>query len=152
MRRFGRPWIKKHGEGSIFLRYGIEPLVTISHYETPFHLAKTYNGWMSHDLIGFYERYVRTIFTRYREKVKYWLTFNEINSVLNRFYDRWQKPLFIVENGLGAKDVLVADGAGGMTVEDDYRIVTASSTSTEMTTGRERSRGTARNRSTGIGT
>ena len=115
-------WIKQHGEGSIFLRYGIEPLVTISHYETPFHLAKTYNGWMSHDLIGFYERYVRTIFTRYREKVKYWLTFNEINSVLNRFYDRWQKPLFIVENGLGAKDVLVADGAGGMTVEDDYRI------------------------------
>ena len=37
-------WIKQHGEGSIFLRYGIEPLVTISHYETPFHLAKTYNG------------------------------------------------------------------------------------------------------------
>ena len=273
-------------------KYGIEPLVTISHYETPLHLAKTYNGWMSHDLIDFYERYVRTIFTRYRDKVKYWLTFNEINSVLhepllsggimtpkselslsdlyqachhefvasaravkigheiipdakigcmilamptypltpapddmiavmqaehfndffgdmhvrgvypgymkryfrengieirateaelkllrehtvdfvsfsyyvsicegaggtagggnilggkknpylrasewgwqidpqglrlvlNRFYDRWQKPLFIVENGLGAKDVLVADGAGGMTVEDDYRI------------------------------
>lgn len=273
------------------LKYGIEPLVTISHYETPLHLAKTYNGWMSHELIGFYERYVRTIFTRYRDKVKYWLTFNEINSVLhepllsggiltpkselslqdlyqachhefvasalatkigheiipeaqigcmilamptypltpapddmiavmraehfndffgdmhvrgvypgymnryfrengieirateelrllrehtvdfvsfsyyvsicegaggtagggnllggkrnpylkasewgwqidpqglrlvlNRYYDRWQKPLFIVENGLGAKDVLVADGAGGMTVADDYRI------------------------------
>ena len=66
------------------LRYGIEPLVTISHYETPLHLAKTYNGWMSHDLIDFYERYVRTIFTRYRDKVKYWLTFNEINSVLHR--------------------------------------------------------------------
>ena len=64
-------------------KYGIEPLVTISHYETPLHLAKAYNGWMSHDLIGFYERYVRTIFTRYRDKVKYWLTFNEINSVLH---------------------------------------------------------------------
>ena len=273
-------------------KYGIEPLVTISHYETPLHLAKAYNGWMSRDLIGFYERYVRTIFTRYRDKVKYWLTFNEINSVLhepllsggiltpkselslqdlyqachhefvasalatkigheiipeaqigcmilamptypltpapddmiavmqaehfndffgdmhvrgvypgymkryfrendieirateeelqllqehtvdfvsfsyyvsicegaggtagggnllggkknpylkasewgwqidpqglryvlNRYYDRWQKPLFIVENGLGAKDELVADGAGGRTVADDYRI------------------------------
>nr|WP_314808974.1 glycoside hydrolase family 1 protein [uncultured Selenomonas sp.] len=273
-------------------KYGIEPLVTISHYETPLHLAKAYNGWMNHDLIGFYERYVRTIFTRYRDKVKYWLTFNEINSVLhepllsggiltpkselslqdlyqachhefvasalatkigheiipeaqigcmilamptypltpapddmiavmqaehfndffgdmhvrgvypgymkryfrengieirateeelrllrehtvdfvsfsyyvsicegaggtagggnilggkknpylkasdwgwqidpqglrlvlNRYYDRWQKPLFIVENGLGAKDVLVSDGAGGRTVADDYRI------------------------------
>ena len=273
-------------------KYGIEPLVTISHYETPLHLAKAYNGWMNHDLIGFYERYVRTIFARYRSKVKYWLTFNEINSVLhepllsggiltpkselslqdlyqachhefvasalatkigheiipdakigcmilamptypltpapddmiavmraehfndffgdmhvrgvypgymkryfrendieirateeelrllrehtvdfvsfsyyvsicegaggaagggnllggkknpylkasewgwqidpqglrlvlNRCYDRWQKPLFIVENGLGAKDVLVSDGAGGRTVADDYRI------------------------------
>lgn len=273
-------------------KYGIEPLVTISHYETPLHLAKAYNGWASHELIGFYERYVRTIFARYKGKVKYWLTFNEINSVLhqpllsggimtpreelslsdlyqachhelvasalatklaheimpdakvgcmvlampvypltpapddmiavmqadhfndffgdmhvrgrypgymkryfrengitikmtseeerllrentvdfvsfsyyvsicegrdgeagggnllggkknpylktsewgwqidpqglrytlNRFYDRWQKPLFIVENGLGARDVLVDDGRGGKTVEDDYRI------------------------------
>lgn len=64
-------------------KYGIEPLVTISHYETPLHLAETYDGWLDRRMIGFYERYVRTIFTRYREKVKYWLTFNEINSILN---------------------------------------------------------------------
>ena len=38
---------------------------------------------MSRDLIKFYENYVRTIFTRYKNKVKYWLTFNEINSVLH---------------------------------------------------------------------
>ena len=65
------------------LKYGIEPLVTISHYETPLHLAKTYDGWRNRKLIGFYERYVRTIFARYKGKVKYWLTFNEINSVLH---------------------------------------------------------------------
>ncbi|MDY3296667.1 glycoside hydrolase family 1 protein [Selenomonas sp.] len=65
-------------------KYGMEPLVTISHYETPLHLAKAYNGWVNHDLIGFYERYVRTIFARYGKKVKYWLTFNEINSVLHQ--------------------------------------------------------------------
>ncbi len=64
-------------------RYGIEPLVTLSHYETPLHLADTYNGWVSRDLIGLYERYVRTVFDRYRGKVTYWLTFNEINSVLH---------------------------------------------------------------------
>lgn len=64
-------------------RYGIEPLVTISHYETPLHLAKEYDGWVNRKLIGFYENYVRTIFTRYKGKVKYWLTFNEINSVLH---------------------------------------------------------------------
>lgn len=65
------------------IKYGIQPLVTISHYETPLHLAEEYDGWMDRRLIGFYEKYVRTIFTRYKDKVKYWLTFNEINSILN---------------------------------------------------------------------
>ncbi|WP_196605726.1 glycoside hydrolase family 1 protein [Pectinatus haikarae] len=64
-------------------KYGIEPLVTLSHYETPLNLAKAYDGWVNRDLIGFYERYVRTVFARYKDKVKYWLTFNEINSVLH---------------------------------------------------------------------
>lgn len=67
-------------------KYGIEPLVTISHYETPLNLAKKYDGWVNRDLIGFYENYVRTIFTRYKDKVKYWLTFNEINSVIHAPY------------------------------------------------------------------
>ena len=65
------------------LKYGIEPLVTISHYETPLHLSVKYDGWVNRDMISFYERYVRTIFNRYGSKVKYWLTFNEINSVLH---------------------------------------------------------------------
>ena len=41
---------------------------------------------------------------------------------MNELYDRYQKPLFVVENGLGAKDTLVPDGKGSYTVEDDYRI------------------------------
>ncbi len=64
-------------------KHGIEPLVTISHYETPLHLAKTYDGWVDRRMIGFYERYARTLFERYGDRVKYWLTFNEINSVLH---------------------------------------------------------------------
>ena len=64
-------------------RHGIEPLVTISHYETPLHLARTYDGWTDRRLIGFYERYVRVLFGRYGHRVRYWLTFNEINSVLH---------------------------------------------------------------------
>lgn len=64
-------------------KYGIEPLVTLSHYETPLYLAETYNGWTDRRMIGLYERYVRTVFKRYRGKVKYWLTFNEINSLLH---------------------------------------------------------------------
>jgi 6-phospho-beta-glucosidase len=65
------------------LKYGIEPLVTISHYETPLYLATEYDGWRNRKLIGFYENYVKTIFARYKDKVKYWLTFNEINSILH---------------------------------------------------------------------
>jgi 6-phospho-beta-glucosidase len=63
-------------------KHGIEPLVTISHYETPLHLARAYNGWTSRELIGFYERYCRTLFEHFGSRVKYWLTFNEINSIL----------------------------------------------------------------------
>ncbi|MDF2468954.1 MAG: 6-phospho-beta-glucosidase [Rhodococcus erythropolis] len=64
-------------------KHGIEPLVTISHYETPLYLARTYDGWSSRKMIGFYENYCRTLFARYGSRVKYWLTFNEINSVLH---------------------------------------------------------------------
>lgn len=67
-------------------KYGIEPLVTLSHYETPLNLARSYGGWTNRKLIDFYERYARTVFERYRGKVKYWLTFNEINSVLHAPY------------------------------------------------------------------
>lgn len=64
-------------------RHGITPLITISHYETPLHLAKTYDGWTSRTLIGHFERYCRTLFQRYGHRVRYWLTFNEINSVVH---------------------------------------------------------------------
>jgi 6-phospho-beta-glucosidase len=64
-------------------KHGIEPLVTISHYETPLHLARAYNGWTNRELIALYERYCLTLFERYGRRVRYWLTFNEINSVLH---------------------------------------------------------------------
>lgn len=65
------------------LHYGIEPVVTLSHYETPLHLAKEYDGFRDRRTIEFYLHYCRTVFERYKGKVHYWLTFNEINSVLN---------------------------------------------------------------------
>jgi len=63
--------------------HGITPLVTLSHYEMPWGLVKQYGGWGSRQTIGFFERYARTVFTRYKEKVKLWLTFNEINMSLH---------------------------------------------------------------------
>lgn len=64
-------------------KYHIEPLVTISHYETPLYLAETFNGWESREIITHFCRYCQTLFKRYNGRVKYWLTFNEINSVLS---------------------------------------------------------------------
>ncbi|KTS26414.1 6-phospho-beta-glucosidase [Pantoea sp. CS_6] len=63
--------------------HGIKPLVTLSHYEMPWALVKQYGGWGSRQTIGFFERYARTVFARYKEKVKLWLTFNEINMSLH---------------------------------------------------------------------
>lgn len=64
------------------LKYGIQPLVTLSHYEPPLALAKKYNGWLDRRTISFFERFAKTVFERYKDKVKYWLTFNEINAIL----------------------------------------------------------------------
>lgn len=64
------------------LKYGIEPLVTLSHYETPLGLTQKYNGWASREVIRHYVNYAETVFKRYQNKVKYWLTFNEINVML----------------------------------------------------------------------
>lgn len=60
--------------------HGIEPLVTISHYELPYALVEKYNGWESRALIDYFMNYCKVIFERYGDVVKYWLTFNEINS------------------------------------------------------------------------
>ena len=64
-------------------RHGIQPLVTLSHYEMPWGLVQNYGGWGNRQLITFFERYARTVFARYRSKVKLWLTFNEINMSLH---------------------------------------------------------------------
>lgn len=64
-------------------KYGIEPLVTLSHYETPLAIAREYGGWSNREVINFFEKYCRTVFERYKGRVHYWLTFNEINSVLH---------------------------------------------------------------------
>lgn len=65
------------------LSHGIEPLITLSHYETPYFLTKSYDGWRNRALVDYFNRFCRTVFTRYQGKVKYWLTFNEINALWN---------------------------------------------------------------------
>lgn len=68
------------------LKYHIEPLVTINHFDVPLHLIKTYGAWRNRQMIDFYLQLCHTLFTRFKGKVRYWLTFNEINMILHMPY------------------------------------------------------------------
>lgn len=63
-------------------KYGIEPLVTIAHFDCPLHLTQEYGAWKNRKMVDFYLKLCETIFTRYKGMVRYWLTFNEINALL----------------------------------------------------------------------
>lgn len=63
-------------------KYGIEPIVTTAHYDVPLNLCIKYGGWKNRELIELYVRYCEILFTEFKDKVKYWMTFNEINSVI----------------------------------------------------------------------
>ena len=66
-------------------KYGIQPMVSLSHYEMPLTLGVEYGGWANRKLIDFYVKFATTCFKRYKDKVKYWLTFNEINAGMMAF-------------------------------------------------------------------
>ena len=65
------------------LRYGIEPVITLSHFEMPYYLTQEYGGWVNRKLIDFFVRYAECVMERYKDKVRYWMTFNEINNQTN---------------------------------------------------------------------
>ena len=64
------------------IKHGIEPLITLAHYEIPWAIVTNYHGFYNRKTIDLYVRYAKTCFERYKDKVKYWLTFNEINMPL----------------------------------------------------------------------
>ena len=66
------------------LKYGIEPIVTISHFDVPKGLMDAFDSWKSREMIAMYEKYAITLFKRFKGKVKYWITFNEINMILHK--------------------------------------------------------------------
>lgn len=75
------------------LDHGIEPVITLSHFEMPLYLAQKYGGFRSRKVIDFFLNYAKTCFTRYKDKVKYWMTFNEINNQMDT-----NNPLFLWTN------------------------------------------------------
>jgi 6-phospho-beta-glucosidase len=71
------------------LEHDIEPVITLSHFEMPHHLVSEYGGWTNRAVVDHFVRFCEAVLTRYRDKVTYWITFNEINNQLN-----WDYPLF----------------------------------------------------------
>lgn len=69
------------------LKYGIEPVITLSHFEMPYHIAKEYGGFMNRQTVDFFVKFAEVVFRRYKDKVKYWMTFNEINNQMNYHND-----------------------------------------------------------------
>ena len=66
-------------------KYQIQPIITISHYEMPMKLCTEYGGWRNRKLIELYEKYAKLLLDRYGKRVRYWITFNEINVLLSGF-------------------------------------------------------------------
>ncbi|MXQ52685.1 glycoside hydrolase family 1 protein [Shimazuella alba] len=82
---------------------GMEPLITVSHYEMPLHLATEYNGWYSRKTIDFFVRFCETLFQRYYQKVKYWILLNQINLITFESFNHLGIPADRVENLKEAK-------------------------------------------------
>ncbi|MEU8764695.1 family 1 glycosylhydrolase [Streptomyces sp. NPDC048659] len=64
------------------LAHGIQPVVTLSHYEMPLHLVTEYGGWKNREVLRFFDRFAGTVLARYADKVTYWIVFNQINTAL----------------------------------------------------------------------
>ncbi|MEH7382091.1 6-phospho-beta-glucosidase [Bacillus sp. JJ1533] len=65
------------------LKHKIEPVVTLAHFDVPVHLVEKYGSWRNRKVVDLFEKYSITVFKRYKDKVKYWMTFNEINMLLH---------------------------------------------------------------------
>lgn len=90
------------------LKNGIEPVITLTHFEMPLHLAREYGGFRNRKVVDFFVKFAEVVFERYKDKVKYWMTFNEINNMMD-----YTNPIFLwtnvgvqVEEGENAKEVM----------------------------------------------
>jgi len=94
------------------LKYGIEPVITLSHFEMPLHLAREYGGFRNRKVVDYFVKFAEVCFDRYKDKVKYWMTFNEINNQMDV-----DNPLFLwtnsgvtIKEGENPKEVMYQTG------------------------------------------
>lgn len=85
------------------IKNGMEPMITVSHYEIPLHLTMEYKGWYSREVIDFFVKYCKTVFDRYAGKVKYWILVNQINLILHESFNHLGVAEDVVEDLVSAK-------------------------------------------------
>ncbi len=97
-------------------KYNIEPVVTLDHFDIPLELVKRYGSWRSREVVDCFIKYATTVFTRYKGKVKIWMTFNEINILMHLpfmgagvFFNEGDNPLAVQYQA--AHHLLVASAA-----------------------------------------
>lgn len=89
------------------LKYGIEPIITLSHFEMPLYLAQEYGGFRSRKVVDYFVKFSEVVFERYKNKVKYWMTFNEINNQMD-----YNEAIFLWTNS----GVRLKEGENGLEV------------------------------------
>ena len=85
------------------LKNGIEPIITISHFEMPINLSMKYKGWYSREVIDCYLKYCKVLFTHFKGRVKYWVPFDEMNLIHRESFSQFGMPSDLVENSLENK-------------------------------------------------
>lgn len=90
------------------IKHGIEPVITLSHFEMPLHLAREYGGFRSRKVAEYFAKFAEVCFNRYKDKVTYWMTFNEINNKMdvNNPLFLWTNSGVSVKEGENAKEVM----------------------------------------------
>ncbi|MCM3036828.1 6-phospho-beta-glucosidase BglA [Bacillus pumilus] len=94
------------------LKYGIEPVITLSHFEMPLHLAREYGGFRSRKVAEYFAKFAEVCFNRYKDKVTYWMTFNEINNKMdvNNPLFLWTNSGVSIKEGENAKEIMYQAG------------------------------------------
>ncbi len=85
------------------IKNGMEPLITLSHYEMPLHLATTYGGWSNRKVIDFFVKFATTVLKRYQGKINYWLLVNQMNLITHESFNHLGIPADMVDNLVQAK-------------------------------------------------
>ncbi len=85
------------------IKNGMEPMITVSHYEMPLNLTIAYKGWYSREVIDFFVKYCNTVFDRYAGKVKYWILVNQINLIGHESFNHLGVAEDVVEDLKSAK-------------------------------------------------